>query len=58
MDYIIAFLTTPTVNTFALVLGSDPWYIISPYIGGYVMMVAYTQYLANKATFDQIGVNQ
>ena len=58
IDNVITFLSNPSVSTFALILGSDPWYIIAPYLGGYVMMIAYTQYIANKNTFDLIGIDQ
>ena len=55
IDNIIQFLTDPSVNNFALIIGSDPWYFLAPYLGGYVAMIAETQFAA-MPELAQLGV--
>ena len=41
IDNLIMFVADPSVNTLALVIGSDPWYIMAPYLGAFMSIIAY-----------------
>ena len=41
IDNLIMFVADPSVNTLALVIGSDPWYIMAPYLGAFMSIIAF-----------------
>ena len=59
LDNIVVFLSDPSVNNIALILGSDPWSFLSPYLGGYIMMIAYIQYEGGlKDSLAPLGLDE
>eukprot|EP00347_Sterkiella_histriomuscorum_P011355 403372771 len=53
-----AWLSSPSYDNFIQMYANFYWYVLSPFIGGYISAYTYDQYKQRQVLFDLLGINQ